>query len=227
MYTSAKIEESPMRHMKGLLFSLGMVLMFVGSSFAGTVSMNFNSVGGQSIGGEYVYQYYFYVNGSTSLTPLLCDTYSNSIYFGESWNATTSSLTSGAGIWMGLPNAMQDYQAAAIIFGEMLNGTVDYANGNLAIWALFDGGRNNSGWTPYDQMLINNALYLTAFNGANYYNQFTLYTPVGGSPGNGPQEFIGYNGGGIPPALPEPASLPILAGGLVTMVGVLRRTVRV
>ncbi|HEY6303837.1 MAG TPA: PEP-CTERM sorting domain-containing protein [Terriglobales bacterium] len=49
------------------------------------------------------------------------------------------------------------------------------------------------------------------------------YTPVGGSPGNGPQGFIGYR---TPLATPEPGSLMLLSTGLIGIAGVLRRRMR-
>jgi hypothetical protein len=207
-----------------------LTLVLSGVSFAGQIdNLNFNSVGGASIGGEYVYPYYFYINGSSTLTPLLCDTYDKSITFGESWQAYANPLLSGQGLWMSEPNALKNYEAAAIIFGWILNATtvagqqVSAATGNLAIWGLFDGGRSNSGWTQYEQTLINQALGLTMSQSLSYYAQFTVYTPTNTGPG-GPQEFIGYNNGGIPPqSLPEPATVSILAGGIFILSEVLRR----
>lgn len=225
-----------MRSTRALLFSMLVALCLTGSSFAGTVGMTFENVGpGNQIGGEYTYPYYFSINGSSSLTPLICDTYSNSISFGQSWQANLSSLPpNGTGMWSGLPNATQYYEASAILFSEMLNHTVvagqavTSITGNLAIWALFDGGRSNSGWTPYEQTLIDQALRLAAYGqSAAFYSQFQVYTPVGASPGNGPQEFIGCTNGtcsGI--ALSEPASLPILGSGLMMFAGLLHWTTR-
>jgi len=212
------------------------VLALSGISFAGQENLNFVSVGGASIGGEYVYPYYFSINGSSTLTPLICDTYDKSIGFGESWTANVYSLTSGQGLWMGVGqdgfSGLKNYEAAAIIFGWLLNGStvagqqVNAMTGNLAIWALFDGGRTNSGWTTYEQTLINMALASTGSQSLAFYNQFTVYTPTN-TQANGPQEFIGYNNGGLPPApLPEPASLPMFVSSLVIAGGFLGRKLR-
>jgi hypothetical protein len=214
-------------------FFLAIVLAaFPSFSFAGTVNMDFVTVGGASIGGEYVYPYYFSINGSGTLTPLICDTYDKSIGFGETWTANVVSLNSGQGLWSGTAGT-KGYEAAAIIFSWLLNGTVvdgqavTAATGNLAIWGLFDGGRSNSGWTSYEQNLINTALGITLAQSSAFYSQFTVYVPTD-TQANGPQEFIRYNNGGLTPApLAEPASLVTLAGSLLALGGVVRRRVKI
>jgi hypothetical protein len=219
-----------MRRARHFLVALLAALAFPAASFAGPVNLQFITVGGASIGGEYVYPYYFYIDGSTTLTPMICDTYDRSIGFGESWTANAVSLTSGQGFWNQQGTAtIQSYEAAAIIFSWLLNGTtvagqqVTAATGNLAIWGLFDGGRGNSGWTAYEQTLINTAFGLTHSQSSAFYSQFTIYVPTD-TQVNGPQEFIGYNNGGLPPqSVPEPASLAIVASGLIAFRGVVRK----
>lgn len=216
-----------MRHYRLAVLTALLLAVFCGVSFAGTVNMTFENVGpGNSIGGEYTYPYYFSINGSSTLTPLICDSYSNSINFGQSWTANVAPLLDAphTGYWKQAPS-LQNYEAAAIIFSEILNGTVvagqavSSATGNLAIWALFDGGRSNSGWSTYEQQIINAALGSTGSYSRSFYNQFQVYTPAGGAPGSGPQEFIGFNPNFN---LSEPASLPILASGLVMLGGLTR-----
>lgn len=219
-----------MRHASGFLFSLLTVLLFAGSSLAGTVdTLTFENVGpGNQIGGVYTYPYYFSINGSSTLTPLICDTYFNEISFGQSWQANVTNLASGQNYFM----PIKDYEAAAILFSEILNGSVTPQDGNVAIWALFAGtGNGIGGFTPADQTLINKALGNTANQSLAFYSQFNVFTPTSGGAGKGgPQEFIGYtpNGSGINPifSAPEPAGLPLLASGLVVLAGVLRNRFR-
>lgn len=222
--------------MRVLVFCLILMTLFTASSFADTV-LTYNNPGpGNQIGGEYTYPYNFTIATTSgpvttfSSASLICDTYSNSISSGESWAVTVNPLPP---MGNGYFPSTQDYEAAAIIFSEILNNSiVDHqhvtsATGNLAIWAMFDGGRSNSGWTPYEQTLIDRARALVRFGhqSSSFYAQFQVYTPVGGVAGvSGPQEFIGCNSGTCGGAkLPEPASLPILASGLVALGGLFRR----
>jgi hypothetical protein len=216
-----------MRYVRLVSLSVLSLLAFSASSFAGRVNMTFENIGpGNQIGGEYTYPYYFSINHSNTYTPLICDTHSNSITFGQKWKANVSSLLSASGLWMNEPGALNDYKAAAIIFSEILNKTVidgqavTSQDGNLAIWALFDGGsRSNSGWTNHDQNLIDIALASTSQYHTSFYRHFQVYTPVGAKPGFGPQEFIGYD----PNILPEPMSLTIMGSGLAAMSLLLRQ----
>jgi hypothetical protein len=166
------------------------VLLLAGPTFAQTVTLQLLNEGpGNQIGGEYTYPYDFSVNGSTSNTPLLCDDYLRSISNGEIWTANVYSLTSPLTVFgqsSQIPGytPAQVYEAAAIIYSEILNNTVPGANGNaglasaygnLAVWVMFDSGaQGNSGYdstiiTP----IITNALNSTGLYGSSFYSQFS------------------------------------------------------
>ena len=66
-----------------------------------------------------------------------------------------------------------------------------------------------------------NRLFLAKHAPANEFKGLALYTAVGGTPGHGRQEFIGYRG--TPVATPEPGSLLLLSTGLIGIAGPLRR----
>jgi len=199
------------------------VLLLAGPACAQTVNLQLMNEGpGNQIGGDYTYPYNFSINSSASFTPLLCDSFDRTTSNGESWAANVYPLTSpltAFGQSSQIPGytPAQVYEAAAIIYTEILNNTVPGANGNpalasaygnLAIWALFDGGAQNSGYDPAIEVpIMTNALNSIGQYGSAFYAQFSVYTPLDLSQ-NGPQEFIGYS-----PAGPPSPSITFLGGG--------------
>ena len=78
-----------------LLICVGLL---VGQTFANsTAQLTFVNVGPGNIAptGVYAYPYNFSINGSTTLTPMMCDSYNNHISFGESWTASVHSILQG------------------------------------------------------------------------------------------------------------------------------------
>jgi hypothetical protein len=146
---------------------------------------------------------------------MMCDSFNNHITAGENWNADVSGLLSGKGLF---GKDIRDYKAAGIIFMGVVNGTIDAKVGNWAVWNLFVKGITTDAAVL---ALDSNALFLAKHAPANDFKGLVLYTAVGGSPGHGPQEFIGYRG--KPLATPEPGSLMLLSTGLIGIAGMLRR----
>ena len=54
------------------------------------------STGSNIAGGVYAYPYYFSINNSATLTPLMCLSYDNRVTTGESWTATVTALTTSS-----------------------------------------------------------------------------------------------------------------------------------
>jgi len=194
------------------------LLLCPSRGYAETMTLTLESVGGQSSGtitGDYVYPYNFSFNGSATLTPLMCISYENEIYFGETWQATLIQVT-GSG--------NTQYIEAAYIFSL---ATAPNASANTiaiaqwANWELFDENDPTllanlpSGYQPQiDAMTVQALAFATANPSANFPN-IDIFIPTAGSQpvGDGlPQFFVGDP---VPPEAPEPSSYLLFGTGLL------------
>ncbi len=189
-----------------------------GSAFADSqASMTF--LGHAGTDRNPVYPWYFQVNGVP--TTLICDTLNNLNIRGENWQANVTNILNGPtkGLFQG--NTLIDYEAAAVIFSDILFHGANASDANWAIWALFTPGAKNSKYFNADALaLYNAALALAPKLPKSFFNNYVIYTPIPGTQSckscGLPQEFIGYS------LVPEPGTV-VVWNRIVALASALRK----
>ena len=164
------------------------------------------------------YPYYVSINGSSTFTPLICDSFDNSVKLNQTWRASALPFLQGIASSMFCSTMTLDYKAAGLIFKSMLARRISTNSAQWAIWGLFSTNASTSSYFISKNFGAIDATYLglaaTASN--SVFNGLVLYTPTNGRPGIGPQEYIGYT-------VPEPGTLTLMGTGLIGLAGFIRR----
>lgn len=195
---------------------------------AQTVTMNFISADDNNSGGYYTYPYYFTINNGTNVFSLMCDTFTRDITAGESWGATVLSVAnlnvSNVGTLEFGSLGVTTYLEACYLYQQELSA---YNNSNSdpqglynwAVWDLFAQSDESSVLGAEDttvQTYLNAAEALGSSLTPSQFPGMYIITPTNTAVG-GPQEFFGVC------TVPEPATLALVAVGLVSVALIRKR----
>lgn len=189
------------------------VMFLAPRAHADPVTLQFESVGGQSAEGESVFPYNFSVNNSPATTRLMCLNFFNDINFGESWQATPVAVTSTL-----------DKEAAYLFFmADTSTNPTTVQDAQFAAWMLFATGVPNPDPSGVRRDLRLAKKFADTSTDEAFYNQFVIYDPVSGTQtwGGIPQTFIGRKSSYSSLDAPNPSAVPEPSPFLLILTGIL------
>ncbi len=185
-----------------LKLAIALVILTLSTlAFAGNVTMQFNSVGGNSYQGVAAYPYYGTVNGHPE--SIMCISFNEHVGYGETWTADAMSVDA-YGAFIG---NVQKADQLAFLFTIARDDNSQAADANGAAWELNE---------PGSLALSGNALFLYDFAQSLTYHpgEFSsveVFVPTDVAT----QTFMG--------STPEPSTLLMMGSGLIGLAGLARK----
>lgn len=178
---------------------------------AGGDTIHFNSDDGLVSGGNTIYPYYFNIDGSSTLTSMMCLNYNREITLDETWHVAISNIP--------LDNSTMSvgYRADAWLFSQL--GKYSNSDVQYAVWSIFDPTdvASNAAFGTIARQLAATSMQMAQNTGlisSGFYTNYQIYLPTSNTAGwtaGEPQTFVGKA------VTPEPGTLMLMGTGFIAV----------